>query len=399
MPLEKTPEEEFMSRLPRPITDPPSRDELAARLAKVRQAMRDQGLDTYVAFDPVNIYYLTHFANNVHERPFLLVIHTEGVPTMVAPLLETSHVEARARCELDYATYYEFPAPSGQNWFDVYGALIPSGARVGVEPAMPVGICERTPGKTVVTDVIEEARLVKSDYEIGRNVHACEIVNLGHEKVLETCRPGVIEGAIYAAASQAMMARMLGDIPHANIIVSRALGAVWPPALSHDPHIVPTFGTPMEHGGPHVSIVFAQVDGYGVELERTFFLGAVPEAARAPFDVMFEARARAYELARPGANLSEIDTAVRKLISDGGYGDRILHRTGHGFGITGHEAPYVAEGYDRALSPGMLISIEPGIYIPGLGGFRHSDTVLVTNEGCVPLTRAPETLEDLTIRL
>ena len=155
----------------------------------------------------------------------------------------------------------------------------------------------------------------------------------------------------------------------------------------------------MERDGPHVSIVFAQVDGYGVEVERTFFLGSVPENAKDPFDAMFEARARAYELARPGAVMSEIDTAVRQVIMDRGYGDRILHRTGHGFGITGHEAPYLAEGYDRELEAGMLVSIEPGIYIPGQGGFRHSDTVLITDDGCVSLTTAPETLEELTISL
>jgi Xaa-Pro dipeptidase len=318
---------------------------------------------------------------------------------MVAPLLETSHVRARARCALDYVTYYEFPAPAGDNWHDCYRTLIENDARVGIESAMPVRIAEQTPGTTVVTDIIDEVRIVKSDYEIGRNVHACQVVDLGHEKLLETCRPGVQEGAIYGAVTGAMMAKILSDIPEANIIVSRAVGAVWPPSLSHDPHLVPTFGTTMEHGGPHVSIVVAQVDGYGVEVERTFFLGAVPEKARAPFDAMLEARALAYELARPGASTSEIDTAVRSVISDRGYGDRILHRTGHGFGITGHEAPYLAEGYDRELVPGMLISIEPGIYIPGLGGFRHSDTVLMTESGCVSLTRAPERLDDLTIPL
>jgi Xaa-Pro dipeptidase len=383
--------------LPEPITDAPSKDELASRLAKVQSRMREEGLDTYVSFDPVNVYYMTNFANHVHERPFLLVIPREGTPTLLVPLLETSHVKTRARCDLQYATYYEFPAPEGENWWDVYAELIASDARIGIESAMPAGIRERTPGKTVVSDVIDEVRIVKSAYEVGRNVHACRIVELGHEELLEACRPGVLEGAIYAASSQAMMARILTDIPHANIVVTRAVGAVWPPSLSHDPHVVPTFGTVMEEGGPHVSIVFAQVDGYGVELERTFFLGAVAEEAKAPFAAMFEARARAHELARPGANPSAIDAEVRKIIRDRGYGDRILHRTGHGFGITGHEAPYVAEGYDRELEPGMLISIEPGIYIPGQGGFRHSDTVLITEDGCSSLTRAPETLEELTI--
>lgn len=385
--------------LPEPITEAPSREELAGRLAKVQDRMADEEFDIYVSFEPVNIYYLTNFANNVHERPFLLVIPKRGTPTMVAPLLETGHVKARARCDLEYATYYEFPAPEGENWFDVYGGLIESGARVGVESAMPSGIRDRTPGRTAVSDIIDEVRLVKTAYEIGRNVHACQIVSQGHEKLLQTCRPGVIEGALYVTVSQAMMARILSDVPHANIMVTRTVGAVWPPSLSHDPHIVPTFGTTMEEGGPHVSIVFAQVDGYGVEIERTFFLGAVPENAKAPFEAMFEARARAYELTRPGANMSEVDTAVRKVVFDRGYGDRILHRTGHGLGITGHEAPYIAEGYHREMEPGMLVSIEPGIYIPGQGGFRHSDTVLITDDGCVCLTQAPETLEELTIPL
>lgn len=75
----------------------------------------------------------------------------------------------------------------------------------------------------------------------------------------------------------------------------------------------------------------------------------------------------------------------------------MLHRTGHGLGITGHEGPYIAMGYDREIEPGMIISIEPGIYIPGLGGFRHSDSVLITEDGNVSLTKAPETLDDLTI--
>ncbi|MBW2237219.1 MAG: aminopeptidase P family protein [Deltaproteobacteria bacterium] len=385
--------------LPDPITEPPGKDELAARLARVQSRMRAEGLDAYVSFDPVNVYYLTNFANNVHERPFLLVIPPQGTPTIVAPLLETSHVRARARCDLEYATYYEFPAPEGENWWDVYAQVVDAGARVGIEPAMPSGIRERTPGTTVISDIIDDVRIVKSAYEIGRNVHACRVVELGHEKLLENARPGTVVGALYAASSQAMMARILGDIPHANLVVTRTVGAVWPPSISHDPHLIPTFGTQIEDGGPHVTIAFCQVDGYGVELERTFFLGHVPDDARAPFDAMLEARSRAYELARPGADMGEVDRAVRKVIFDRGYGEQILHRTGHGFGITGHEAPYLADGYSRDLEPGMLISIEPGIYIPGQGGFRYSDTVLITDDGCLSLTHAPQTLEELTLPL
>ncbi len=386
-----------MSQIPTPITTPPDAAELAGRLSRVRALMEREGLDYYISFDPVNVYYLTNFANNVHERPFILVIAKKGAPVMLCPLLETSHVKARARCELEYVTYYEFPAPAGQNWFDLYATLIPAKARVGVEEAMPVGIAHRTGGVVVVTDIIDEVRLVKTEYEIGRSVHASAVVNFGHAKLLEVTRPGVLEIAIYGEVVRAMMGKVLTEIPEANLIVSRFVGAVWPPSISHDPHRVPTPYLPMEEGGPHVSIVTAQADGYGMEMERSFFLGGVPEDARKPFAVMMEARELAYKLAKPGAVLSDIDRRVRKVIIDAGYEKYILHRTGHGLGITGHEAPYLALGDDRKLEPGMLISIEPGIYIPGKGGFRHSDSVLITKTGNVRLTEAPDGLEQLTI--
>jgi Xaa-Pro dipeptidase len=386
-----------MQRIPGPITAPPSKEELASRLDRVRRLMAKHKLDCYVSFNPVNIYYLTNFANYVHERPFILLIPREGPLTMLAPLLETEHVRTRARCDLEIDSYFEFPAPEGRNWYDHYQRHFEEDVRLGIEPMLPVEIADRTPGTKIVADIIQEVRLVKSEYEIGRNVHACEVINLGHEKLFELCRPGVTEGFLHGEVSKVVMGKILHDIPAFNVMVTRALVIVSPPSMSHDPHKFPTVETKMEAGGPHVSIVGAQVDGYAVELERTFFLGSVPDKARAPFGTMMRARALAYEMSKPGAVFGEVDRAVRQVITDAGYGDRMLHRTGHGLGITGHEAPFLAEGDDRRMVPGMMVSIEPGIYIPGLGGFRHSDSVLVTEDGCVSLTKAPAQLEELTL--
>ncbi|MFW9938192.1 MAG: M24 family metallopeptidase, partial [Candidatus Thorarchaeota archaeon] len=211
-------------------------------------------------------------------------------------------------------------------------------------------------------------------------------------------RPGVPEFAIYQKITGLMTSKIIQDIPEANFIVCKTTAAVWPPSFSHDPHIIPKIFAPMEKGGPHVSIVYAQVDGYGVEIERTFFLDEIPEITKKPFQVMIKARELAYSLLKPGVIMGEVDKRVRKFISDEGYGKYIIHRTGHGLGITGHEAPFLAEGYNRKLKENMLISIEPGIYIPGMGGFRHSDTVLITEEGYMKLSKAPETLEELIIK-
>jgi Xaa-Pro dipeptidase len=381
------------------IKTSPSKEELNRRLGNVRDLMQENNLDYYISFDPVNIYYLTNFANNVHERPFILIIEKERPPKMVVPLLEKSHVETRALCELEFFSYYEFPAPKGENWYDQYQKLIKKDKRVGIESAMPMGIAEKTPGIKIVADIIDDVRIIKTDYEVGRSVHACKVINKGHKELLKICRPGVPEFSLYQQVTGLMTSKIVTDIPNANFIVCKTTAAVWPPSFSHDPHIIPKIFAEMEQGGPHVSIVYAQVDGYGVEIERTFFLGNIPEKAKKPFETMLKARELAYSMLKPGEIMSEVDKKVRSFITKEGYGDYIIHRTGHGLGITGHEAPFLAEGYDYPLEKNMLISVEPGIYIPGLGGFRHSDTVLITEDGYITLSQAPEQLDELCIEL
>ena len=388
-----------MSKKIKAITAPPSHEELSNRLKNIIKLMREQDLDYYIAFNPVNIYYLTNFAFYVHERPFILIIEKEGTLKMLIPKLEKGHFESRVRCEVELVIYYEFPARTGENWYDYYQKIIDPNAKVGIESELPIGIAKKTPGEVVVSDIIEEVRIIKTEYEIGRIYHACRVVNKGQKLVFKKCRPKVLEFALYKEVSDAMTSKIVQDIPNANFRVSETRGAVWPPSISHDPHLVPQIFEPMEEGGPHVSIVYAQVDGYGVEIERSFFLGYVPEKAKKPFQVMFEARALAYSMLKPGIIMSEVDKAVRDFIIEKGYGEYIIHRTGHGLGITGHEAPFLAEGYDRPLEKNMVISVEPGIYIQGVGGFRHSDTVLITDIGYQILTKAPETLEDLTFSI
>jgi Xaa-Pro dipeptidase len=358
--------------------------------------MDEAGLDLYVSFDPSNVYYLTNFANHVHERPFVLVIGKDGPPRFVVPHLEEPHVLARAVCELELVRYLEFPAPEGERWSDRFRSLIPATARVGVESVCPLQIYDETPGERVRTDIIDDVRMIKSDYEIGRIVHACKIMNAGYERLLDLCKPGSLAIELYGDVSRAMTQMMLSEIPNANMVASEFYALVQPPSLSHDPHNFTDIFVQLVEGGPHVSIVAGKANGYGAEVERTFFLGSVPDEAKDPFDAMLECRRVAYEMTKPGVVMGEVDQAVRDVLERRGYADKILHRTGHSFGVTGHEAPFLAIGYNRVIEPGMVFSIEPGIYLPGIGGFRHSDTVLITNDGNLCLTEAPETLGDLT---
>ena len=112
-----------------------------------------------------------------------------------------------------------------------------------------------------------------------------------------------------------------------------------------------------------------------------------------------EGRRLAFELTVPGNVMGEVDRRVNELYRKAGYGDALLHRTGHGIGVTGHEAPFLADGYEHVIESGMVFTIEPGIYLPGIGVFRHSDTVLTTADGNVSLTDGPTELGDLTLPL
>ncbi len=113
---------------------------------------------------------------------------------------------------------------------------------------------------------------------------------------------------------------------------------------------------------------------------------------------MSEARRIALEMVRPGVACAEVDAAVNEFLGEEGYGDNLLHRTGHGIGLAYHaETPWLAEGSAEVLAPGMVVSVEPGIYLPEVGGVRHSDTVLVTDSGSESLTKYPTDLDNLTI--
>jgi Xaa-Pro aminopeptidase len=140
-----------------------------------------------------------------------------------------------------------------------------------------------------------------------------------------------------------------------------------------------------------------RVNGYGAECERTFFVAPPDGRMQSMFATMLEARQRAFALVRPGAACAEIDEAANGFLRVEGLGEYLLHRTGHGFGLSNHEGPWVAAGSADVLAENMLVSIEPGIYVPNLGGFRHSDTVLVTSGGYETLTHSPASLPELTL--
>lgn len=384
-------------QLPRPICTAPDAAEINGRLVRVKAQMAHHGLDYYLVANPDNVFYLTNFANFVHERPFLLVVTMQGPLLFIVPKLEVPHVNVRSVGDIEIVSYPEYPAPAGEQWSDRLKQIFTRGSRVGIESSCPLQIYDAVPVTTKRCDIIDDVRMVKSPYEIGRLVYAASLMTEGHRTLLGLVKPGAMSVHINSEVARQLMTRMLKDNPHANLLATKFVGVVQPPHVSHDPHNFTDTFMACSAGGPHVTIVSGRANGYGAELERTFFIGTVPDAARRPFEVMLEARQKAFGVLKPGASMSIIDEQITDIFVDAGYGDKLLHRTGHSFGVTNHEAPFLARGYDRAVEAGMVFSIEPGIYLPGIGGFRFSDTVLVTETGNISLTEAPDTIEGLTV--
>lgn len=380
-----------------PIFCSPDESEIGQRLMRVQASMLDKGLDYYVTFSPDNIFYLTNFANAIHERPFVLVIPQKGIPKFVVPQLEIPHVMSRKVGDIELIAYFEFPAPKGKAWSDRFKALFPENKRVGVESICPLQIYREIPGERICTDIIDDIRMIKSDYEIGRLIYTCDLATQAHNLFLQSVYSGMSLSEMSSNASEFIFEQLVKDNKEINPLATRITAMFQPPSVSHDPHNFTNLNMVTEKGGPHVSIINCVLNGYGAEVERTFFLGEVPEKAKKPFNIMLEGRYIVLDMAKPGVLMSDIDRKVNEHYCKMGMGEMLLHRAGHGMGVTAHEAPFFAEGYDRPLEKGMCLTVEPGLYIEGVGGFRHSDTVLIGEDGPILLTKGPITLEELTL--
>jgi Xaa-Pro dipeptidase len=224
---------------------------------------------------------------------------------------------------------------------------------------------------------------------------ASRYADLAVQKVIAVSYYGVSDLELFSQGRAVQMQIMKET--EFGVLTTNVLCGAWPAPLSAQPHGVPRLEDRLKEG-PHIALSLMRVNGYAAECERTFFTAPPSSEAKEAFAAVTEARQRAFALVKPGARCSEIDMTANGFLRERGYGDRLLHRTGHGFGLGNHEGPWVADGSDGVLQENMIISVEPGIYLPGTGGIRHSDTVLVTRNGYESLTRYPVDLESLVIK-
>lgn len=379
--------------------DPTQAAEFQRRSDALTAAIRAAGLDHFVVTTGENIFYLTGATFEPLERPFFLVAGADGSHRMLVPVLELDHLrKAWGLAEDAVFTYREFPAPAGDAWADrlLNGRWL--GSRFGFEDGTPFHVAEplRAAGG-VAADLLGPIRIVKSDWEIGQITRAAHYADWGVAEILRRAWSGATVAETYAP-TQALMRRIIREVPDWDALATKVIAAAWPAPLSAEPHAIPRLDDRLR-AGPHVAMVLTRVNGYAAESERTFFTEPPSARDKELFGLMTRARELAFSMVRPGVACAEIDARVNEFLDGAGFSDfrTRLHRCGHGFGLGNHEPPWIALGSTHVLEPNMLISIEPGLYAQGTGGYRHSDTVLVTADGYRCLTKAPGRLEQLVL--
>ena len=362
------------------------------RIEILQQKMAEQGLDAMLVSSQDALFYLCGASYLPLERPFFIVIHREGVPDLVVPALEQAHM-SKVEGLGEVKSYFEFPSKEGENWYDKLCELTGENVVIGVEPSLPSVNRERIRAKeTVITDVIDRMRCVKTEDELKAIRLACQYTDYGMNLLYDNLYRGmsVLETSRYASTIQQ---KVVKETPY-NYFTSSFLTAGWPAPKSAQPHSLPDLNSRMGDG-PIVLMSFNRVNGYAAELERTVFLGEPTAQERELFEHVMKARDIAYGMVRPGVACSDIDQATQDYFKEQGLDQYILHRTGHGIGMGNHEPPWLSVGSDFVLEKNMVISVEPGLYLPDIGGFRHSDTVLVTDTGFEIMTSFPDKLEEV----
>lgn len=385
------------------------------RIEKVRSVLQAKNLKGMVFFNTRSIFYLTGFHHIPTERPIALVLPTDGDLGLFVPELEVNQVKDTVPLVPDVFSYFEYPDEIHPMKHFAKGLMerglgdkeiaADSPGAPGYWGYMGPKLTEIVPKAkiTILNELIMDMRVIKDEEEIALIKESCKWGNLAHQLLQEYTYVGASEievvNAVNSEASRVMM-KTLGPSfkPLSGPICAVAGYRGQIGAGSAIPHAT-TGNNFFKSGDTLVTGAGSNVGGYRSELERTMFMGEPSEKQVKYFNIMYKAQDAALNAFGPNVKNADVDRAARKVFKDEGVWDLVEHHTGHAIGMEGHERPFLDIGSKVVMKPGMVFTVEPGIYIHNFAGFRHSDTVLITEDGSEMLTYYPRDLESLIIDL
>jgi Xaa-Pro dipeptidase len=355
---------------------------LATPLAHVRRWLADHHADAAYITRPVSIAYLTGFHAEPFERLMALVVRPDGA-TLIVPALEQQKAAGQARVAEVVAWR------DGEDAYAPVREALKDCVEIGVEKEhmslLAAEILTSHTGVHEMVDVgpeIRRLRRAKSETEVHTLQRAAAITDSAGDEVFARLRAGQTELEV-ALMLGTLIGALGGTLAFESLVQSGPNSAL--------PHLHPT--SRKLSAGDFVLLDFgAAFDGYKADTTRMAVIGE-PSARHAEIhQLVLDAHDAAIADVRAGVTTGDVDAAARRVIDAAGYGERFFHRTGHGLGLEVHEEPSLDPGSKTVLETGMVFTIEPGVYIPGWGGVRIEDDVLVEEGGCRVLTKADRSL-------
>tara|TARA_R110002126_G_scaffold291361_1_gene451807 strand:- start:55 stop:1242 length:1188 start_codon:yes stop_codon:yes gene_type:complete len=371
-----------------------SKSEYKQRIQLIQDKIKTSQIDSLVISEEEDIYYLTGLTYKSLERLFLLVIKENNV-SFIVPKMELAHLKKVDNVN-EIESYWEYPAQKPERWKDILLEKVRDSKLIGIGGKTPFEISAFLTSvnlKTVENSILEQHRWIKSNAEIQLIKQASKYCNFSINELNKNAYFGMSELEVFSIG-RSIQQKVIKETPF-DYLATNILVAAWPSRISYQPHGIPKVSDVLVEGS-HISLAFLRVNGYSAELERTFFTSKPTKEQEEAFELMMEARRRSYAILKSGTIAEDVDLAAKQILIDQGLKENLMHRTGHGIGLGNHEGPYLAEGDKTVLKENMVVSIEPGIYIEGVGGFRHSDTVLITKNGYEILTNCPDDIKSLT---
>ncbi len=386
-------------------------EEFAARRESLAAQLEERALAGAVLFDTHRVQYYTGFSFIPTERPIAFALCADGRGGMLVPRLEEEHAQANAAVS-EVAHYDEYPGERHpmDALSELLGALGVAGRLGADQDGYPWVFGYRGPSLTElmgeapvsIAAVVEDQMALKSAAEVALLRESCKWANLAHTLLQRYTRPGVSETEVENRASTEATYAMLdalGPIYRAQSLWYSGAVAGYRGQIGRNaaiPHALPN-NIVFRAGDVLVTGATAPVWGYHSELERTMVIGPPSDEQARMFDHMVALQDLAIEAIRPGVPCAEVDRQVRAYYEQHGLWENWRHHVGHAIGLRYHEGPFLDRGDETEIRPGMVFTVEPGLYAADLGGFRHSDTVAVTGDGVEWLTYYPRDLESLTL--
>lgn len=358
------------------------------RLTKLTNWLKNEQIDAAFITSPDNVFYLSGFLSDPHERLLGLAVFPEKEPFLICPKMEVNDAK-KSGWKFEIIGYSDTEKP----WDFVEERVK---ARINKVQKWAIEkehlnveryeeLLSRFEGASFYNaeEVLHQLRMIKDDYELSLLRKACELADFAVQVGVNEIKEGKSEQDIIAAIEYEVKKKGVSGMSFATMVLAGANAA--------SPHGTPG-ATKIKKGDFVLFDLGVIYEGYCSDITRTVAYGDINEEQEKIYRTVLKAEEAAVNATRPGVLAKDLDSIARDIIHQAGYGDYFPHRLGHGLGISVHEYPSMTATNELELKPGMVFTIEPGIYVPGVAGVRIEDDVLVTDSGVEVLTKFPKTL-------